>query len=112
MFVKLLADLYCKWEGIPPTYRIYVDGEMVMERDYAWLEPVYLTEIIQIDVPQDKLIYIEIKPVGPQISEFELRNCRVHYCDNHVRLTTNTSTKFNIKILDQVNPRKRQYENL
>lgn len=111
MFIKLLADLHCKWEGIPPTYRIYVDNEMIIERDYTWSEPVYLTEIIQIDVPKDKLIYVEIVPVGPQISEFKISNYRVHYCDNHVRLTKNTDLKFNLIILDRVNPRKRQYEN-
>jgi hypothetical protein len=109
MFVKVFADLHCEWEGLPPTYRIYVNNEMIAERDFKWIEPVYLTEIIQIDIPEDEVTWIEVKSVGPQLSKFRLDNYRVNYCDHHVRLIDGSRKRFGVKILDTVNPKKIQH---
>jgi len=38
-------DIFCKWSGKAPTYRIYVDDELQTERDYKYNNnEVYLNE--------------------------------------------------------------------
>jgi hypothetical protein len=28
-FVRVIATVDCKWEGLPPTYRVFVNDELV-----------------------------------------------------------------------------------
>ena len=51
-FVQVLADVNCEWEGLAPTYRLYVDDELFAERTWRWTDS-YLEEIIQIYRNQD-----------------------------------------------------------
>lgn len=30
------VDVWCKWHDTPPVYRIYVDEELLTERDFVW----------------------------------------------------------------------------
>lgn len=30
------VDVWCKWNGPAPIYRVYVDNEMLTERDFIW----------------------------------------------------------------------------
>ena len=77
-FVKLLFDLHCDWEGIPPDYRVYVNDEMFCERTYRWEEPEYLTEILQIEAVPGKYRF-KLEKMGPQISKFSITNTRIEY---------------------------------
>lgn len=36
MHTKLEVDVYSHWSDHPPIYRIYVDGEMLVERTFGW----------------------------------------------------------------------------
>lgn len=111
MFVKLLVDLNCSWTGIPPTYRLYVNDEMLAERDYKWSDPVYIIEVIQIEIPVMDITTVELKKIGPQIGNFKFINPRIKYCDQHVRFFPISDTQFNIQILDTINPKKEQVGN-
>ena len=50
IFVKAHFDLYCDWEGLPPSYRVYVNDELFAERTYIWTDQ-YLNEMLQISAP-------------------------------------------------------------
>lgn len=43
------VDVWCKWSDNPPTYRVYVDNELLTERDFIW-EPKrhYIREHIEV----------------------------------------------------------------
>jgi len=32
----ITADVYARWIDKPPTYRVYVDNELLTERDFIW----------------------------------------------------------------------------
>ena len=86
VFVKLYVDLHCDWQGLPPDYRIYVDDEMFAERTFRWEEPVYLTEILQIESDVNEVHHVKLEPVGPQLATFRFKNPRVGYCEQEVRV--------------------------
>jgi len=77
-FVKVLFDLRCDWEGIAPDYRVYLEDELFCERTYKWEEPVYLTEILQVEAKPGKYRF-KLEKVGPQISTFDISNTRIAY---------------------------------
>ena len=85
-FVKIYVDVKCKWEGIAPDYRIYVNDELFSERTYSWEDPVYLTEILQINGQVDQPHRVHLETVGPQLAEFTLVEPRVAYCDKNVQI--------------------------
>jgi hypothetical protein len=35
-FVRVLADVDCEWEGLMPSYRVYVNDELFAERTWRW----------------------------------------------------------------------------
>jgi hypothetical protein len=47
-FVGLSCNVWCKWEGLPPTYRVYLDDELFTERTYRLNDDVYLLENLEI----------------------------------------------------------------
>jgi hypothetical protein len=77
-FVKILFDLHCDWEGLQPDYRVYVNDELFCERTYRYQNPVYLTEILQIQA-KPGTYRITLEKVGPQISTFEVLDTRIVY---------------------------------
>lgn len=47
----ITADIYTHWGEIPPRYRIYVDGELLTERDFIWPgHEVYIRENIVVNL--------------------------------------------------------------
>ena len=46
-FVRVLCDVDCSWEGLSPSYRLYVNDELFVERTWIWQDQ-YLEENIQI----------------------------------------------------------------
>ena len=43
-FVRVLADVDCEWEGLMPSYRVYVNDELFAERTWRWTDS-YLEEM-------------------------------------------------------------------
>jgi hypothetical protein len=71
--VRLTADVYCHRSEGGPSYRIYVDDEMLTERSWIW--PAYETfvrELVEVDVAPGahrlKIVECNCHPV------FELRD--------------------------------------
>lgn len=45
--VSVTADVYCRWSGLPPVYRLYVNDELFCERTFLWHDG-YLTECFHV----------------------------------------------------------------
>jgi hypothetical protein len=76
-FVRVLADVHCDWEGLPPTYRMYVNDELFAERTWTWTE-TYLQELLQIEAdPGEYKLRWELVP--PNLANIQVKNVRVDY---------------------------------
>lgn len=98
-FVKLNVDLKCQWEGLEPDYRIYIDDEMFTERTYRWNDPFYLREILQVEAVPNTEYLVQLKPVGPQLADFNFTNPRVEYCGKEVEISDINPHEFTFKVL-------------
>jgi hypothetical protein len=78
-FVRVLCDIHCKWEGLPPNYRVFVNDELFTERTWIWEdEAVYLEEMLQIEAdPGEYKIRHELVP--PHLAELRVENMRVDF---------------------------------
>jgi hypothetical protein len=77
VFVKAVFDLDCEWEGLPPSYRVYVNDELFAERTWRWNDS-YLEEMLQIQAPPG-LYEITLQPVPPTLARFQITNRRVEH---------------------------------
>jgi hypothetical protein len=74
-FVRVLADVYCEWEGLSPIYRVYVNDELFTERTWIWTD-CYLEEILQIEAdPGEYTLRWELVP--PCLANLAVDNVRV-----------------------------------
>ncbi len=81
-FVRVLADVDCKWEGLNPVYRVYVDDELFAERTWRWTDS-YLEEMLQIEAePGHYNLRWELVP--PCLATLIVRNVRVDHGPGHV----------------------------
>ena len=75
-FVQLVSDVTCEWEGLPPTYRVYVNDELFAERTWIWQDGEYLEEMLQIQAPPGSYS-ISYELVPPYLAMIRLENMRV-----------------------------------
>ena len=76
-FVRLLCDVHCDWEGLPPIYRVYVNDELFSERTWQWTD-YYLEELLQIQaVPGSYKVRYELVP--PHLAQITVKNMRVEH---------------------------------
>jgi hypothetical protein len=74
-FVSVLADVDCRWEGLNPVYRLYVNDELFTERTWLWTNE-YLEEFIQIEAePGEYQLRWELVP--PHLAKLTVKNIRV-----------------------------------
>lgn len=67
-YVRVVCNVACKWEGLAPIYRVYVNDELFTERTWLWKDDFYLREEIQIEAePGDYNIRYELVP--PNLAE-------------------------------------------
>jgi hypothetical protein len=91
-FVQVLCDVDCRWEGLAPTYRLYVNNELFVERTWIW-QNEYLEELIQIEaVPGVYEIKYELVP--PHLAQLSVGNARMQYGPGEIQGTT-------LRILDE-----------
>jgi hypothetical protein len=82
-FVRVLADVYCDWEGLTPTYRVYVNNELFAERDYIWTD-AYLEESLQIEAQPGKY-HLRWELVAPHLAQLHVKNIRVDYGPGNIK---------------------------
>lgn len=76
-FVRLLADVHCKWQGLSPIYRAYVNDELFAERTWIWTD-CYLLECLQIEAEPGNY-HIKFELVPPHLARLTVNNMRVGY---------------------------------
>lgn len=86
-FIKVSFELDCIWEGLAPTYRIYVENELFAERTWNWTDKK-LVEILQIKAPEGNY-QVSVVPVGPHLAQFTMSNHQIVVGEN-VRWKNNT----------------------
>jgi hypothetical protein len=74
-FVRVLADVDCKWEGLDPIYRVYVNDELFAERTWRWSDS-YLEETLQIEAEPGKY-HLRWELVPPHLAQISVKNIRV-----------------------------------
>jgi hypothetical protein len=75
--VSVAADVYCKWSGTPPVYRLYVADELFAERTWIWQDG-YLTEAFHVRAePGDYPIRYEI--LTEHAASISVQNLRITY---------------------------------
>ena len=82
-FVRVLCDVHCDWEGLPPVYRVYVNDELFTERTWIWND-VYLEELIQINAEPGKY-QIRHELVPPHLATLTVENMRVELGDANIK---------------------------
>ena len=76
-FVQIMADVHCRWEGLNPIYRLYVNDELFTERTWTW-DNCYLEETVPMEVePGDYYLRWELVP--PHLAHIEVTNMRATY---------------------------------
>ncbi len=68
VYVLAVFNLECAWEGLPPTYRIYVGDELFAERtwDYVGFDSI---ESLQIQAPPGEYV-VRLEAVPPNLASF------------------------------------------
>ena len=74
-FVRVLADVDCEWEGLQPSYRVYVNDELFAERTWRWTD-AYLEEMLQIEAEPGKY-HLRWELVPPCLARLTVTNVRV-----------------------------------
>ena len=74
-FVRVLADVDCEWEGLQPSYRVYVNDELFAERIWRWTD-AYLEEMLQIEAEPGKY-WLRWELVKPCLAKLTVTNVRV-----------------------------------
>ena len=75
VFVKAHFDLHCDWEGLPPSYRVYVNDELFAERTYIWTNE-YLNEMLQISAPPGRY-QVRVELIKPNLAKVSTENYTV-----------------------------------
>ena len=76
-FVRILSTIDCKWEGLNPVYRLYVNDDLFAERTWYW-EDYKLEENLQVEaVPGDYTIRYEL--VTPHLATLNIESLKVEY---------------------------------
>lgn len=85
-FVRVLADVHCDWEGLRPSYRVYVNDELFAERTWHWTN-AYLEEMLQIEAPPGKY-HLRWELLQPHLAQLEVQNVRVDLGPANVKNNT------------------------
>lgn len=61
---KITVDVYASWADTPPRYRVYVDNELMTERDFIWPgHDIYIRENIMVNL-QPGTHSLKVEQVG------------------------------------------------
>jgi len=85
--VSVTADVYCRWSGPPPIYRLYVNDELFTERTYIW-QGGYLSECFYVTAePGDYRLRYETITQGT--ASISVKNLRVSYGEDTAYIQDN-----------------------
>lgn len=72
----ITADVYAHWGDVSPTYRVYVDNDLLTERDFIWpAHEIFIRENIVVDLKSGPHT-LRIEQVGQQ-GKIQVKNVTV-----------------------------------
>lgn len=76
--IEFTADIYCKIPGENLSYRLYVDDDLITERDWGWDEKrFFVREHVLLDLESGThKVYVRI-PGSMSINRFEIGNIAI-----------------------------------
>jgi hypothetical protein len=87
--VEVQFDLYCHWSHNAPTYRVYVDDDLITERSFVWQGyKNYIRENFAIAVKHGEHS-IRIENISPNTAKFTVKRVRVDERDTDVKFVVN-----------------------
>lgn len=76
-FVRVLFDVKrCDHLGADPAYRLYLNDELFVEREWSIENSYYFEELMQISAPAGTYC-IKLATVPPSVTEFKMSEFRV-----------------------------------
>ena len=81
-FVRILVNVDCKYEGLMPIYRLFVNDELFAERTWIWND-AGLEENLQIEAKPDKYT-IRYELVPPHLAKINISNLSVDVGDAEI----------------------------
>ena len=76
-FVRILSKIDCDWEGLSPSYRLYVNDELFAERTWIWTDSA-LEEDLQISAePGEYTIRYEL--IEPNLATLKIGSLSAEY---------------------------------
>jgi hypothetical protein len=82
-FVRVVCDVHCDWEGLPPAYRVYVNDQLFAERNWVWTDS-YLEEVLKIEAEPGKY-GLRWELVTPHLAQLRVENVRVDYGPGNIK---------------------------
>jgi hypothetical protein len=63
---QISVDVYADWHDTPPRYRIYVDNDLLTERDFIWDTSMYISEkiIVKLEPGNHELRVEQVNTAG------------------------------------------------
>lgn len=76
-FIKISFNIDCEWGDIPPSYRVYFNGELFAERTYIWREHS-LEEVLQVEAEPGRYRF-DFENLTPELGTFTITNKKIEY---------------------------------
>ena len=73
--VTVSLNLFCDWHKSPPTYRLFVNDELLTERTYIWKNS-YLHEVLPLELLPG-IHKIQLNSLAKK-AKFHIRNLKVN----------------------------------
>lgn len=75
----LMGTTHCRFrrEFIPPTYRFYIDNEIMSERDFIWESEIYIQEQVSINLTTGQSHKITIENLTPDLGNFSINTLEI-----------------------------------
>lgn len=76
-FVRILSNIDCNWEGLSPTYRLYVNDELFSERTWIWTDTM-LEENLQVEA-NPGVYELKYELVSPHLATLNIGSLHVEH---------------------------------
>jgi hypothetical protein len=83
----ITADVYAHWGAVSPSYRVYVNNDLLTERDFIWpSHEVYIRENIVVDLKPGNH-QLRIEQIGNN-GKIQIKNIKVNGVASAPEFTT------------------------
>ncbi len=83
----ITADVYAHWGEVSPRYRVYVDSDLLTERDFGWPgHEVFIRENIVVDL-EPGTHQLRIEQVGKQ-GKIQVKNVMLDGSASNMQFVT------------------------